>query len=63
MPPEVGKIEDIQLAGFDVRVFTPEGAAPEEGWPVFIYLHGGQSRQFCICEQLTNAHSRWLDPW
>ena len=44
VPPEVGKVEDIQLANFDVRVFTPEGSVPERGWPVFIYLHGGQSR-------------------
>ena len=42
VPPEVGNIESDQLAGFDVRIFTPEGVAPDAGWPVFIYLHGGQ---------------------
>lgn len=62
MPPEVGKIEDIQLAGFDVRVFTPEGTAPEGGWPVFIYLHGGPLHSW-MCEQLLNSRSRRLDPW
>ncbi|KZT65562.1 hypothetical protein DAEQUDRAFT_746971 [Daedalea quercina L-15889] len=41
VPPEVGKVEDIKLSNFDIRVFTPEGTPPEEGWPVFIYLHGG----------------------
>jgi len=40
-PPKVGKVEDVRLSKFDVRVFTPEGSAPEGGWPVFIYLHGG----------------------
>ncbi|TFY58854.1 hypothetical protein EVJ58_g6158 [Rhodofomes roseus] len=40
-PPKVGKIEDVQLDNFDVRVFTPEGDAPDRGWPVFIYFHGG----------------------
>jgi len=24
-----------------VRVFTPDGKAPEEGWPVMVYYHGG----------------------
>ena len=42
-PPKVGKVEDVQLSKFDMRVFTPEGGPPEVGWPVFIYLHGGES--------------------
>jgi len=44
----VGKIEDIAIKrkeseGPDVmvRCFTPEGEKPEEGWPVFLYFHGG----------------------
>jgi hypothetical protein len=44
----VGKIEDFQIRrtqteGPDVpiRVFTPEGEKPEDGWPVMIYYHGG----------------------
>lgn len=24
-----------------VRIFTPEGEAPEQGWPVIVYYHGG----------------------
>ncbi|TFY58855.1 hypothetical protein EVJ58_g6159 [Rhodofomes roseus] len=40
-PLQVGEVEDIDLGKFNVRVFTPEGTAPEQGWPVFIYFHGG----------------------
>lgn len=45
---EVGKTEDINIKrreteGPDVpvRVFTPKGEKPEDGWPVFLYFHGG----------------------
>ncbi|KAH9919094.1 alpha/beta hydrolase fold-domain-containing protein [Fomitopsis serialis] len=38
----VGKVEDIVLGKFDVRVYSPDGEAPERGWPVFIYFHGGE---------------------
>jgi acetyl esterase/lipase len=24
-----------------VRVFTPEGERPSDGWPVMVYYHGG----------------------
>ena len=37
----VGGIKDYSLSKCDVRVFTPEGDAPVEGWPVFIFFHGG----------------------
>jgi hypothetical protein len=45
----VGKTEDFSVdrvasKGDDpvkVRVFTPEGTAPEAGWSVFLYFHGG----------------------
>lgn len=44
----VGKTEDHTISraeskGPDVKVrcFTPEGAKPENGWPVLIYFHGG----------------------
>jgi hypothetical protein len=44
----VGKTEDLHLhrretEGLDIpiRVFTPEGERPEEGWPVMVYYHGG----------------------
>ena len=44
----VGKTEDIQIQrretegpGVPVRVFTPEGERPSDGWPVMVYYHGG----------------------
>ncbi|KAL4243659.1 AB hydrolase superfamily protein [Abortiporus biennis] len=40
-PLQVGSIRDIQLKNCMIRVFTPEGTAPSEGWPVFIFFHGG----------------------
>ncbi|KAI0076067.1 lipase/ esterase [Panus rudis PR-1116 ss-1] len=40
-PLKVGSVQDYSLSKFKVRVFTPEGTAPDGGWPVFIYFHGG----------------------
>ena len=50
-PLTVGSIRDVQLANCTVRVFTPEGTAPEGGWPVFIFFHGGNH----ICLVLVSA--------
>ena len=41
-PLKVGSVQDIPLSKFSIRVFTPEGSAPEAGWPVLIYFHGGK---------------------
>ncbi|KAH7926463.1 hypothetical protein BV22DRAFT_1032839 [Leucogyrophana mollusca] len=38
---KVGSVRDIALQNCKMRVFTPESQAPAEGWPVFIYFHGG----------------------
>ncbi|KAF9447994.1 hypothetical protein P691DRAFT_730483 [Macrolepiota fuliginosa MF-IS2] len=40
-PLEVGGIQDHSLSKTNVRVFTPKGERPNEGWPVFIWFHGG----------------------
>lgn len=40
-PLEVGAVRDIELSKFKIRVFTPEGPSPENGWPVILYFHGG----------------------
>lgn len=40
-PLKVGSIRDFQLSKCAIRVFTPEGTAPSDGWPVFIFFHGG----------------------
>ncbi|KDQ63587.1 hypothetical protein JAAARDRAFT_203007 [Jaapia argillacea MUCL 33604] len=40
-PLKVGSVKDIDLKHCKARVFTPEGNAPEGGWPVMIYFHGG----------------------
>lgn len=44
----VGKTQDFAIKrtsslGPDVKVrcFTPDGPIPVNGWPVFIYYHGG----------------------
>jgi len=36
-------IKRLESEGPDlmVRCFTPEGEKPEDGWPVFLYFHGG----------------------
>jgi acetyl esterase/lipase len=40
-PLKVGSTKDFNLSHTDFRAFTPEGQAPEKGWPVFIFFHGG----------------------
>lgn len=42
-PVEVGKVQDIDLGNFTVRVFTPEDSdASRRGtWPAFMWFHGG----------------------
>ncbi|KAI0651915.1 alpha/beta hydrolase fold-domain-containing protein [Trametes meyenii] len=40
-PLEVGAVKDYSLSKCSVRVFTPEGEPPADGWPVFIFFHGG----------------------
>ncbi|KAJ6512157.1 Alpha/Beta hydrolase protein [Mycena vitilis] len=46
VPPLVGKTKEFKIPlndpKFEVRVFTPHGTSPrEEGWPCFIFFHGG----------------------
>ena len=40
-PVPVGSTRTIDLGNFSVLVLTPEGDRPEEGWPVYMYMHGG----------------------
>ncbi|KAJ7147544.1 alpha/beta hydrolase fold-domain-containing protein [Mycena crocata] len=40
-PLVVGKTEDISLTHTKFRAFTPKGESPANGWPVFIFFHGG----------------------
>ncbi|KAL4962869.1 alpha/beta hydrolase [Aspergillus stella-maris] len=37
----VSSIRDIELPNFPVRVFTPNHPRPKDGYPVFIWFHGG----------------------
>lgn len=43
-PLKVGSVNDYDLSKCQVRVFTPEGEAPSQGWPVFLFFHGGEHR-------------------
>ncbi len=38
---DVGKTYDRDIDTFQVRVFVPEGDAPENGWPCLVWYHGG----------------------
>lgn len=38
---QVGSVRDIALERCKIRVYTPEGESPAQGWPVFLYIHGG----------------------
>jgi acetyl esterase/lipase len=33
--------QESQGQNVAVRVFTPEGTAPQGGWPIMVYFHGG----------------------
>lgn len=50
VPLQVGGVRDYEMqvptgsgnsASVKLRAFTPEGSPPEDGWPVFIFFHGG----------------------
>jgi acetyl esterase/lipase len=41
-PLPVAKTEDYDLKHTKFRSFTPHGTAPDAGWPVFIFFHGGE---------------------
>jgi acetyl esterase/lipase len=38
---DVGSICDHELDTFQVRVFTPVGPVPKNGWAALVWLHGG----------------------
>ena len=38
---QVGEEHDFDLVHAKIHTFTPEGVAPSEGWPIFIFFHGG----------------------
>jgi acetyl esterase/lipase len=40
-PLKVGDVRDKQFEKFAVRIFTPEGERPKDGWPIIVYFHGG----------------------
>ena len=40
-PLDVGTTKDLSLSNCKVRVFTPKGSSPSDGWPVFVFYHGG----------------------
>lgn len=36
----ISATQDMNLGKYEVRVFTPEGERPIDGWPVSIWFHG-----------------------
>jgi len=49
-PEQVSSIRDIDLPNCRIRAFTPEGTAPERGWPVCIWFHGGTFIAFVLSD-------------
>ncbi|KAL4796259.1 Alpha/Beta hydrolase protein [Aspergillus venezuelensis] len=37
----VSSIRDHNLPNFPIRIFTPNHPEPKDGWPVFLWFHGG----------------------
>lgn len=44
-PLPVGRVDHLLIPGSEsdilARIYTPKGDAPEAGWPVIVYFHGG----------------------
>src|SRR6267154_5884521 len=41
-PLAVGSTRDISLRNCRIRVFTPPSSPPSQGWPLFVFYHGGK---------------------
>ena len=59
-PLKVGGTKDISLGKFKVRVFTPEGDAPEGGWPKRSQKLPGGSENHLQVFSLENTYCRLL---
>lgn len=59
-PLKVGLVKDISLSKCKVRVFWPKdpSEAPEGGWPVLLYFHGGECIPQCqnILSKLSHTY-------
>ena len=40
-PPSIASADDRDADGVSVRVYTPNGDVPANGWPTVVYYHGG----------------------
>lgn len=63
-PLQVGSTKDYDLSHCKVRVFTPPGNAPSDGWPALLYFHGGKSLSYAnsYASMLTlPLLDRWVD--
>ena len=62
-PVKVGSVKDYSTTPQRkswLRVFTPEGSAPEGGWPAFVFYHGVRS-QYYGAISLADCAIGWLD--
>jgi hypothetical protein len=59
-PLDVGSTRDITLTRCNIRVFTPPCPRPSQGWPIFIFYHGGDAFEILANYQLT-ADCRRMD--
>lgn len=68
-PLKVGLVKDISLLKCKVRVFWPKdlSEAPEGGWPVLLYFHGGECMPQCqsISSKLSHTYfgNRYKGGW
>ena len=40
-PPAIAGTLDRDADGVPVRIYTPLGSIPSSGWPVVVFVHGG----------------------
>jgi hypothetical protein len=52
----VGAVKDISLQNCKIRAFIPEGTPPPEGWPVLLYIHGGENL-YMLCSNECSTKS------
>lgn len=39
---DVESVQDVFLKHAELRIFTPKGPKPSQGWPAFLWFHGGK---------------------
>ena len=64
-PVAVGRIKDIWMADarYQIRAYSPVGYSQRNGWPVLIWLHGGEVALDCCAYRDCSLHISYIRAW